>query len=192
MATSSDFRALSWLSRNAPRCWVALAVLVAVIAGGCGGDDGDGTTGAATTSPGDAVVVRAVDGDTLVVLVDGAEERVRLIGIDTPETKDPRRPVQCFGEEAAARTSALLPPGTAVRLVRDVELRDRFDRLLAYVYRADDDLFVNLTLAREGYAAAATYPPNVAHTEAITAAAASARREGRGLWGACGGPDEPA
>lgn len=136
-------------------------------------------------------MVRVVDGDTLVVDLGGVDERVRLIGIDTPETKDPRRPVQCFGAEASERAEALLPPGTEVLLERDAELRDDFDRLLAYVYRADDDLFVNLTLVREGYAAAFTYPPNVAHTDELTEAADDARREGRGLWGACGGPDVP-
>ena len=76
----------------------------------------------------------------------GRDERVRLIGIDTPETVDPRKPVQCFGKEASDHTKALLPAGTAVRLERDAEARDRYDRLLAYVYRASDGLFVNLEL----------------------------------------------
>lgn len=165
--------------------------------GPSGGGTGDPTTTTATTSTslpaGAATVTRVVDGDTIVVdVAGGGEEKVRLIGIDTPETKDPRRPVQCFGKEASARTAALLPPGTPVRLVRDAELRDRYGRLLAYVYRLNDDLFVNLTLAREGYAAAATYPPNVAHTDELVAAAGRARAEGRGLWGACGGPGQPA
>lgn len=174
----------------------SLGAVAAAVLAGCGQNEPSERFAAAassTTEPdGAATVVEVIDGDTILVEVAGREERVRLIGIDTPETKDPRRPVQCFGAEAAARTAALLPPGTEVRLVRDVELRDRYERLLAYVHRAGDDLFVNLTLAREGYAAAATYPPNVAHTEAIVAAAARARDEGRGLWGACGGPDEPA
>ena len=121
----------------------------------------------------------------------GRTEKVRLLGIDTPETKDPRKPVQCFGKEASARTADLLPPGTEVRLVRDVEERDRYDRLLAYVYR-DDGLFVNLDLARGGYADLLTYPPNVAHTAELQEAVAEARREQRGLWQACGGPGRPA
>jgi len=111
-----------------------------------------------------AVVVRNVDGDTIRAKVGGREERVRFIGIDTPETHDPRKPVQCFGREAADRTAHLLPPGTPLRLVRDVEERDRYGRLLAYVYRARDALFVNLVLARDGYAVALTYPPTAAHT----------------------------
>jgi len=138
------------------------------------------------------VVRKVVDGDTIVVRVRGTDEKVRLLGIDTPETKDPRKPVQCFGKEASAHTAELLPPGTEVRLVRDVEERDRYDRLLAYVYRATDGLFVNLELARGGYADLLTYPPNVAHTAELQGAVAEARREQRGLWQACGGPGRPA
>ncbi len=140
---------------------------------------------------GNAVVTHEVDGDTIRVRVAGRDETVRLIGIDTPETKDPRRPVQCFGKEAADRTAALLPPGTEVRLVRDAEQRDRYGRLLAYVYRAYDSLFVNLSLARDGYASVYTFPPNVAHTDEFVAAVAEARAAGRGLWRACGGPGVP-
>ncbi|MGH9183711.1 MAG: thermonuclease family protein [Acidimicrobiales bacterium] len=161
----------------------ALALLVAACVGGGSVVDEE---------PGRAEVVRVVDGDTIVVRIGRGEETVRLLGIDTPETKDPRAPVECFGREASARTEALLPPATAVRLVRDVEARDRYDRLLAYVYRVDDGAFVNLALAAEGYAAAFTYPPNVAHADELVAAAAAARRAGRGLWSACGGPDTPA
>jgi micrococcal nuclease len=132
--------------------------------------------------------VRVVDGDTIVVLLAGHNERVRLIGIDTPESVKPNTPVQCFALEASARTKALLPPGSAVKLVRDVELRDRYGRLLAYVYRASDNLFVNLSLARDGYASAYTYPPNVAHAGDFVAAAAEARDAGRGLWSRCPSP----
>ena len=133
-------------------------------------------------------VVRVVDGDTIVVDVGGGDEHVRLLGIDTPESVDPRSPVECFGTEAAARTAALLPAGAEVRLVRDVEARDRYARLLAYVYRVDDGAFVNLVLVEEGYASPLTYPPNVAHAGEITAAAARARHGGRGLWAACRAP----
>jgi micrococcal nuclease len=130
-------------------------------------------------------VERVVDGDTVIVDLGGRDERVRLIGIDTPETVDPRKPVQCFGKEASNRTKALLPKGTEVRLERDVEARDRFGRLLAYVFRAGDGTFVNLALAEEGYALPLTIPPNVAYADRFAAGAADARREGRGLWGAC-------
>lgn len=139
--------------------------------------------------PGAATVVQTVDGDTIDVDVAGTRERVRLIGIDTPETKHPTEPVECFGPEASDHLSGLLPPGTEIRLERDVEARDRYDRLLAYVYRAEDGLFVNLSQAEGGFADTLTFPPNVAHTEQIVAAVSAARAGGAGLWSACGGPD---
>ena len=86
--------------------------------------------------PPNGTVVQVIDGDTVVARVDGRDEHVRLIGIDTPETVDPKRPVMCFGPEASAETHQLLPAGTPVRLVHDVEARDAYGRLLAYVYRA--------------------------------------------------------
>ena len=155
--------------------------VVLVVAAACGSDSG----AAPDLQPGAATVERVVDGDTLVVRVQSQTERVRLIGIDTPESVDPRRPVECFGKEASAHLAELLPEGTPVRLERDVEARDRFDRLLAYVYRQPDDLFVNLAMARDGFAEVATFPPNVAHTDDLVAAAREAREEGRGLWRAC-------
>jgi len=140
---------------------------------------------ASSAPAGEATVVSVVDGDTLVVRLAGADERVRLIGIDTPETKKPDTPVQCYGPEASARTAALLPPGTVVRLVRDIEARDRYDRLLAYVYRASDGLFVNLDLVVGGYARPLRFEPNTAHAGEIAAAADAARRTPTGLWAAC-------
>ncbi len=161
----------------------SLAAVVAVVLGvvdlaACGGAP-------PAAAPGVAVVVEVVDGDTITVRVGGREERVRLLGIDTPETVAPDSPVECFGPEASARTHELLAPGTAVRLERDVEVRDRFDRLLAHVVRADDGLFVNEVLAAEGLADALVIEPNVAHRDRIAAAVGTARAEGRGLWGAC-------
>ena len=134
---------------------------------------------------GAATVLRVVDGDTVVVNIGGAEENVRLIGVDTPETVDPRRPVGCFGKEAGAHTKSLLPEGTEVRLERDVEQRDRYGRLLAYVYRSSDGLFVNDALLRDGYGQLLTIPPNVAHVERFTASQRAAREAGAGLWSAC-------
>jgi micrococcal nuclease len=139
-----------------------------------------------------ATMKRPVDGDTIVVTLiaeDGSEaneETVRLIGIDTPETKKPNTPVQCFGPEASNALASALQPGDRVRLELDVEERDRYGRLLAYVYRADDGLFVNLALAEYGYAAVATFPPNVTHTDEFVTAVRTAREQGRGLWSACG------
>jgi len=140
---------------------------------------------------GRATVVRPVDGDTLIVDVDGQEERLRLIGIDTPESVAEDRPVECYGPESKDRTADLLPSGTEVRLERDVEARDKYDRLLAYVTRAEDDVLVNLLLVEEGMAEAQSYPPNTARQAQLEAAEQEARAAGRGLWGACGGTDVP-
>ncbi len=149
----------------------------------------DGGSDAAPRPPGTAVVVHPVDGDTIVVEVDGVEEPVRLIGIDTPESVAPDRPIECFGPEAKARTAELLPAGTVVRLERDVEARDRYDRLLAYVTRVSDGVHVNRLLVEEGFAEARAFPPNVARQDELERAEASARQGGRGLWPACGGTD---
>lgn len=149
--------------------------------------------GSAATPPpaGTATVVHPVDGDTIVVDIDGVEEPVRFIGIDTPESVAQDRPVECFGPEAKARTAELLPEGTVVRLERDVEARDRYDRLLAYVIRDQDGVLVNRLLVEEGYAEARAFPPNLAHQDELDRAEASARAAGRGLWPACGGTDVP-
>ncbi|MCA1836605.1 MAG: thermonuclease family protein [Actinobacteria bacterium] len=130
----------------------------------------------------DVAVERVIDGDTIVV---SGHRHVRLIGVDTPETKDPRRPVGCYGKEASRFTTSLLPPGTAVRLLGDAEQDDQYGRLLAYVYRRADGLFVNAELVRRGYAVVLTIPPNVAHTDEFVALAADARAARRGLWSAC-------
>ena len=143
------------------------------------------TPSSAAKPPGRATVEHVVDGDTIDVTIGGHRERVRLIGINTPETVDPRRPVECFGHEASAHTSTLLPVGTEVDLVRDVEPRDAYGRLLAYVYRRPDGLFVNLDLAAQGYADLLTFPPNIAHVDEFRAAVAAARRASRGLWSRC-------
>ncbi len=164
--------------------WGVAALALILVAAACAGRPRAGSD-----APGAATVERVVDGDTIVVDLDGRSERVRLIGIDTPESVDPGRPVECFGKEASAFTASLLPEGTAVRLVRDVEARDRYDRLLAYVYRQPDGLFVNAELARQGYALPLTIPPDVAHADELRALAAEAREAGRGLWAAC--PDAP-
>jgi micrococcal nuclease len=147
---------------------------------GCGKDDPS-----TTDADGGATVERIVDGDTFVADIGDSSEKVRLIGVDTPESVKPNTPVQCFAKEASARLAELLPIGSGIRLERDVEARDRYGRLLAYVYRADDDLFVNLALAAEGYANVLTVPPNVAHADDFVAAVRDAREGGKGLWSAC-------
>lgn len=140
---------------------------------------------------GGATVEHVVDGDTIDVLVGGRSERVRLIGIDTPEiahaaTGDrPGNDAECFGDEASAFTASLLPVGTPVRLERDVVGRDDYGRLLAYVHRASDDLFVNHEVVRRGYARPLTIPPNVTHHELMIEAARDAEQDDAGLWSAC-------
>ena len=137
-----------------------------------------------------AIVVEVIDGDTVVVEVANQTERVRLIGIDTPEKVGGFLPAECYGEEATAFTSSLLPVGTEVRLTRDIEARDRYDRLLAYIHRSGDGLFANLEIAAHGYAEALIIEPNTTHADAFYAAAANARKQGLGLWGACGSADK--
>jgi micrococcal nuclease len=138
-----------------------------------------------------AVVTAVIDGDTVAVELAGRAERVRLLGIDTPETVAPNRPVECYGAEAALALQGLTPAGTHLHLVLDTEARDRFDRLLAYVYRADDGLFVNAWLVAEGFAATLVFEPNTALAGELAALERAARAAGRGLWGICGGPDRP-
>jgi micrococcal nuclease len=173
------------------RGWRILTLLAVVATAACRAGDGDGSEGRVDPSTPDganATVVRVVDGDTLVVDVDGAgDERVRLIGVDTPESVKPDSPVECFGHEASAFTASLLPEGTRVRLERDVEARDDYGRLLAYVHRAGDGLFVNLELVEQGYAQPLTIPPNVAYAERFVTAAREAEAADRGLWSACAG-----
>ncbi|MCU1454073.1 MAG: nuclease (SNase domain protein) [Acidimicrobiales bacterium] len=138
-----------------------------------------------------AVVVHIVDGDTVHLRFGSRVERVRLLGMDTPETVKPGTPVQCFGPEASARMKALLPLGSVVRVRRDIEARDRYGRLLLYLWRATDGLFVNLALVQEGYARPLPFSPNFAHRGDIAAAADEADRARRGLWAACSPPEPP-
>jgi len=136
-------------------------------------------------------VVGVVDGDTLVIDLDGRSESIRLLGIDTPETVHPDRPPECFGAEASGRLALLLAPGAAVRITRDVEARDRYGRLLAYVERLSDGLVVNLSMVEHGFAATLHIDPNDGMRHELGAAEARARAAGLGLWSACGGPHEP-
>ena len=121
-----------------------------------------------------AVVERIIDGDTLIARVGERSETVRLIGIDTPESVAPTRPVQCYGSEASLYLEALLPAGTEITLVRDAEARDTYDRLLGYVVRSSDSLFVNLELVATGHAAVLNYPPNDHYADALARVEAEA------------------
>lgn len=124
-------------------------------------------------------VVRVVDGDTIEL--EGGE-KVRYIGIDTPETVDPRKPVQCFGLEASAENKKLVE-GQLVRLEKDISERDKYGRLLHYVWVGDT--FVNLKLVADGFARVSTYPPDVAHQAEFLAAEKTAQESNLGLWNSC-------
>lgn len=128
-------------------------------------------------------VVRVSDGDTLVVQVDpNRQEKVRLVGIDTPEMAQ-----EPWGERAKAFTERLAL-GKMVRLESDVQPRDQYGRLLAYAYVGKT--FINYELVRQGYAMLLTYPPNVAHVEQFTQAQKLARAEGKGIWNTRDGLDQ--
>ena len=116
--------------------------------------------------------------------VGGRRERVRYIGVDTPESRRPGTPVQCFARAASAFNARLLR-GRRVQLRTDVARRDRYGRLLAYVYRRPDGLFVNAELVRRGYATVLTVPPDVRHQAEFLRLERAARRGRRGLWSAC-------
>ncbi|HEX4867094.1 MAG TPA: thermonuclease family protein [Acidimicrobiales bacterium] len=161
----------------------------AVLLGACALLDQPGTP--STSVGGEGIVTHPVDGDTVDVNLGGVDERVRLIGIDTPESVARDRPVECYGPEAKDRMAELLPPGTGVRLERDVEARDRYGRLLAYVIRLQDNVDINLLLVQEGYAEARRFEPNVARQAELDRAEAEAMAAGRGLWPACGSTDVP-
>lgn len=159
--------------------WCLTGVAATLLLAGCGG-----TT---TVRDGFGVVERVVDGDTVDIRIDGTEERVRLIGIDTPETQRLDSPGECYGPEASTYTEALLPAGTQVRLERDTVGRDHYGRLLGYVHRLDDDLFVNYDILRQGYAQPLTIDPNTIHSATFATAARLAEDDNLGLWAACAG-----
>lgn len=134
-----------------------------------------------------------MDGDTIAVEVNGQSETLRLIGIDTPEVVDPRKPVQCFGREASAKAKKLLD-GQKVRLEADSSQgeRDKYDRLLRYVFLENGTHF-NQLMIEEGYAFEYTYRTPYRHQAEFKQAEEEARKNKRGLWAdsACAGGVEP-
>jgi micrococcal nuclease len=127
-------------------------------------------------------VTRVVDGDTLHVNIEGNDETVRLLGINTPETVDPRRPVQCFGKEASTRMKELAK-GQIVRLEYDdsQSLRDAYNRLLAYVYLEDGEM-LNRKMIAEGYAYEYTYMHPYKYQKEFREVQDLAKQSLRGLW----------
>ena len=133
-------------------------------------------------------LIEVTDGDTIRVDVAGQEEPVRFILIDAPETSDPNNPPECFGQEATTYLSWLLSLGGDLYLETDVSDRDRFGRLLRYVWLdfGDGEVYlVNEALVRAGYAAFSTYPPDVKYVEEMREAGQFAREYGYGLWSGC-------
>jgi micrococcal nuclease len=143
------------------------------------------SSGATTENEVLITVLKVIDGDTVDIDIKGNTERVRLIGVNTPETKHPTKPIECFGPEASAYLTQLLPKGTHVRIERDIEARDRYGRMLLYLYRESDNLFINLDLVSHGYGTPMSIEPNTFHRNDFVHAAALAETTNEGLWKAC-------
>lgn len=126
-------------------------------------------------------VIKVVDGDTIAVRMNGKSETIRLIGIDTPETNDPRTGVQCFGKEATAKLKSVI--GTRVSIERDSGEgeRDKYDRLLAYIY-SEEGTMLNKYLIAQGYAYEYTYDDAYKYQKEFKSAQADAKAKKRGLW----------
>jgi micrococcal nuclease len=167
-------------SRAVARGLPVFPVLVAALLGSAGWG---WFTGGHTAAPIPATVIRVVDGDTVIArLRGGSVEKIRLLGADTPEVVDPRKPVQCFGHAASEFTKSQLT-GKRVSLELDAEQRDKYGRLLAYIilngHRYNDQLLVR------GYARFLVIPPNGSHGRTMLREELAAKAAGRGLWGAC-------
>jgi len=159
--------------------------------GGTGGDTGGGSgsgSGSGSVSLGEptgtGTIASITDGDTVRLRIGGDELRVRLIGLDTPEVRDP---LECFGPEASAALEALAPVGSEVGYAYDRDPQDRYERELMYLYAADGTL-INLELVAQGYAEAIRVEPNDRYWPELQAAERAARDAGRGLWGSCPAP----
>lgn len=130
------------------------------------------------------VVKKVIDGDTIEI---ENGQRVRYIGMNTPETVDPRRPVQCFGKEASQKNMELVL-GKTVRLEKDISDRDKYGRLLRYVYIMDGEnkeIMVNQYLVEQGYAQVSTFPPDIKYVDVFRQAEQTAQENNRGLWNSC-------
>jgi len=141
-------------------------------------------TGPSATPPANETgnVTYVTDGDTIKVNVSGTVYTIRYIGIDTPETKYPGRPIECFGPEADAYNRERVL-GKTVRLEKDTSETDRYSRLLRYVYVGSE--MINEVLVRQGYATAVSYPPDTRYQDRFKLAETQAKTENKGLWKAC-------
>jgi len=168
---------------------ISLAAGIALISIACAEIDSGSDEGEPTDTDQEATVLFVIDGDTVELEIDGEKENVRLIGIDAPESRARTRPVQCYGKESSDFLTELLPQGTEVRIERDIEARDQYDRLLLYIYL--DDLFINEEIVAEGFANAQSYKPNTTKQDILFKALDEAKKETKGLWADCDGPDQP-
>lgn len=148
------------------------------------------TTSSASAEPTQSTwlvkVTRVVDGDTIEI--EGGQ-KVRYIGINTPETVDPRKPIECFGSESSQKNKELVE-GKTIRLEKDVSETDKYGRLLRYVYLSpenigSDQIFVNDHLIRQGFAHASSYPPDIKYQEQFASAQEEAMSKNIGLWSVC-------
>jgi micrococcal nuclease len=169
-----------WLLTSVVAVIAIVAAIGFVVATRDGGD-------AASLPPDVGVVEWVIDGDTVDIDIGGREERVRMIGIDTPELHTDAGGAECMAREALEFTASQLPSGTEVRLERDVVGRDDYGRLLAYVYRRADNVLINESVIARGYARPLTIAPNNTHSERFVTAAVAAEAANLGLWRACAG-----
>jgi micrococcal nuclease len=155
-------------------------------------DNSPRASGSITPAPGatlvDARFVRIVDGDTIIVRLGGSDERVRLIGINTPELNKPDGPVECYATEASKQTEALIDDANgAIQLERDVSETDQYGRLLRYVWLVTPQgkQLLNEELVAGGFARSISYRPDIKYQSTLNRDQNDARNHGRGLWGAC-------
>lgn len=133
------------------------------------------------------LVKRVVDGDTFEIESEGKSFKVRMIGMNTPETVKPNSPVECYGKEASTYTKDLLT-GKTVILEEDVQPTDKYGRLLRYVYIKSESgelVFINKKIVEDGYAYASSYPPNIKYQEILKSTEKKAREDKSGLWAEC-------
>lgn len=139
---------------------------------------------------GTAIIRHIIDGDTIVVGYEGRDEKIRLIGINTPEIHHPTKGVEPYGYEAKRFVEGILKPGDRVKLEFDIQSRDKYGRLLAYVYLSDGR-FLNALLVENGYAQVMTIPPNVKYQDLFLELQRDARENKRGLWSGRGLINQP-
>jgi len=130
-------------------------------------------------------IVNIVDGDTVDINTNNITKRVRLIGINTPETKHPTKKTECYSKEANDYMEKLLPKGTKVNIVYDKKTTDKYGRVLAYIYVNSNNMFVNLNLVSNGYAKTMKFKPNILHAYEFEIAQTKAKTNQIGLWNKC-------